>query len=77
MEIGTDSVEERVTGLATPTLIVWGGEDQIAHVKGSKILNGLMPRSRVIVMPDTGHLPILENPQECAGDYLRFRASIK
>jgi pimeloyl-ACP methyl ester carboxylesterase len=76
MEIGTDSVEERVTGLDMPTLIVWGGEDQIAHVKGSKILNDLMPRSRVIVMPNTGHLPILENPQECAGDYLEFRDSM-
>lgn len=76
MEIGTDSIEDRVTGLATPTLIVWGSEDQVAHVEGSKILNGLMPRSQVIVIPHTGHLPILENPLESAGDYLKFRASI-
>jgi len=72
-----DSVAARVTGLTVPTLIVWGGEDRIVHVDSAKILNRLMPRSRVIIMPKTGHLPMLENPRQSALDYLTFRTSLE
>jgi len=75
-EIATDSVESRVTGLAIPTLIVWGSDDRIVSIEASKILNKLMPRSQVIIMPDTGHLPMFENPKKTAQDYLKFRASL-
>ena len=76
-EITADSVEPRVTGLTVPALIVWGSEDRILHAGSAKILNRLMPRSRVILMPKTGHLTMLENPQQSARDYLMFRASLQ
>lgn len=75
-EIATDSVEQRVTGLATPALVVWGNEDRLLSVEASKILTKLMPRSRVIVMQHTGHLPMFESPEQTAQDYLKFRASL-
>lgn len=74
MEMITDSVEQRVTGLATPALVVWGSEDRLLNVEASKILNKLMPRSQVIVMQHIGHLPMFENPKQSAQDYLKFRA---
>ena len=76
-EITADSVEPRVTGLAVPALIVWGSEDRIIHPESAKILNRLMPCSRVILMPKTGHLPMFENPRQSARDYLTFRASLQ
>ncbi|MCX5819711.1 MAG: alpha/beta hydrolase [Deltaproteobacteria bacterium] len=76
-EITADSVEPRVTGLTVPALIVWGGEDRVLHPESAKILNRLMPRSRVILMPKTGHTPMFENPQQSARDYLTFRASLQ
>jgi len=76
-EITTDSVEQRVAGLETPALIVWGSEDQVLNVEASKILKKLMPRSQVIVMQHIGHLPMFENPKQSAQDYLRFRALLK
>jgi pimeloyl-ACP methyl ester carboxylesterase len=75
-EVMTDSVEQRVTGLATPALIVWGSEDRLLNVEASKILNKLMPRSQVIVMQHIGHLPMFENPKQSAQDYLKFRATL-
>jgi pimeloyl-ACP methyl ester carboxylesterase len=75
-EITTDSVEQRVAGLETPALIVWGSEDQVLNVEATKILKKLMPRSQVIVMQHIGHLPMFENPKQSAQDYLRFRASL-
>jgi pimeloyl-ACP methyl ester carboxylesterase len=74
-EMVTDSVEQRITGLPTPALIVCGSDDRLLNVETSKILNKLMPRSQVIVMQNIGHLPMLENPKQSAQDYLRFRVS--
>ena len=75
-QLGADSVEERVTGLSTPALIVWGGQDRAIHVATAEVLHRLMPRSQVIIMPGIGHLPMIERPQQSADDYLRFRASL-
>ncbi|WP_420472689.1 alpha/beta fold hydrolase [Noviherbaspirillum sp. ST9] len=75
-KIATDSVEQRVTGLQTPTLIVWGDGDRVIHVGTAEVLHKLMPRSQVVVMPGVGHLPMIERPKESAEDYLRFRAAV-
>lgn len=76
-EIVADSVEQRVTGLAMPALIVWGSEDRLLSVETSKILNKLMPCSQIIVMQHTSHVPMIENPKQSAQDYLKFRVSLK
>jgi pimeloyl-ACP methyl ester carboxylesterase len=71
-----DDLESRIAGLATPTLIVWGEDDRVFHVATAEILRGLLPNSRVVVMPGVGHVPMMERPRQCAEDYLRFRASL-
>jgi triacylglycerol lipase len=35
-----------------------------------------MPNSVVIIMPDMGHVPMLEAPARSAGDYIAFRDSL-
>lgn len=75
-QLAADSVEERVTGLATPTLIVWGEQDRAIHVATAGVLHKLMPNSQVVLMPGIGHLPMIERPQQSAEDYLRFRAAL-
>lgn len=75
-QITDDSIEQRVKGLATPALIVWGKNDRVINVATAGILQMLMPNSKVILMPDTGHVPMLERPQRSAEDYLAFRRSL-
>jgi pimeloyl-ACP methyl ester carboxylesterase len=75
-QLKADSVEERVTGMATPTLIVWGEKDRAINVATANVLHKLMPNSQVVIMPGIGHLPMIEQPQQSAEDYLRFRASL-
>lgn len=74
-QIATDSVVQRVTGLTTPALIVWGQQDRAINVATAEVLHKLMPRSQVIVMPGVGHLPMVERPKQSAEDYRRFRAA--
>jgi pimeloyl-ACP methyl ester carboxylesterase len=75
-QITADSLEGRVAGLRSPTLIVWGEEDRAIHVATAEVLHKLLPASQVIILPGIGHLPMLERPRQTANDYLRFRASL-
>jgi triacylglycerol lipase len=60
---------------AIPALVVWGEQDRILHPSGAAALAQLFPRSRTVMMPGIGHLPMLEAPRQTARDYLDFRRS--
>lgn len=75
-QLAADSVEARVRGLRTPALIVWGAQDRVLHPGSAGILNMLLTRSEVVLMPGVGHLPMFEQPEKSALDYLQFRARL-
>ncbi len=75
-QVEQDSVEKLIRGLAIPALVVWGAQDRILHPGTAGVLQMLLTRSEVIMMPGIGHLPMLEAPEKCALDYLRFRATL-
>lgn len=75
-QLAEDSVEQRVRGLATPTLIVWGAQDRVLHPGGAGILQMLLTRSEVVLMQGVGHIPMFEQPEKSALDYLQFRAKL-
>ncbi|WP_342118579.1 alpha/beta fold hydrolase [Pseudoduganella sp. OTU4001] len=56
-----------------PALIVWGTEDRILSPQGAAAMQGLMPRSEVLMMEGIGHLPMLEAPRRTARDFLAFQ----
>jgi pimeloyl-ACP methyl ester carboxylesterase len=76
-QLSADSAEKYVTGLKTPTLIVWGDKDRVINPATADILHKLMPRSEVIMVKGLGHLPMIENPRLSAEDYLKFRDKIE
>ena len=71
-QIKSDSVEERVTGLETPTLLVWGVEDRVLNVGATDVLEQLMQNVTTIKMEGIGHLPQLEAPKQTAEDLKAF-----
>jgi pimeloyl-ACP methyl ester carboxylesterase len=66
------ALEVTLAGLTTPTLIVWGAEDRVLHVSGASILESVLPEGKAVVMEETGHIPVIEKPEETAKLYLRF-----
>ena len=72
-QIATDSVDDAVKGLATPTLITWGAEDRALSVGTVPVLKTLLPNAQAVVMPHVGHAPMIERPQQSAEDYVHFR----
>ena len=65
-------LQDVMTGLPVPTLIVWGAQDRVLHVSGARILELVIPGARVEVMDAVGHLPMIEKPEKTAGLYLHF-----
>ena len=55
-------VRERLPEIACPTLIVWGDRDRLIPVRDAHLFAELIPDSRLVVFPDTGHLAMLERP---------------
>jgi 4,5:9,10-diseco-3-hydroxy-5,9,17-trioxoandrosta-1(10),2-diene-4-oate hydrolase len=57
-------IRERLGEIACPTLIVWGDRDRLIDVRDADVFAELIPNSRKVVFGDTGHMSMLERPEE-------------
>jgi len=46
-----------------PTLLLWGRDDAVSPVTHGTTMAARMPRSRLVVLDDCGHLPTIERPE--------------
>jgi len=69
-------LEPLLGDIRQPTLIIWGEFDRVLDVSSIEVMQPLLPQAEVIVMPDTGHLPMLERPAATAAHYLEFLAEL-
>jgi len=76
-EIGLESptLEDRLSRIRAPTLIVWGQDDRILNPAAAGALQARIARAEVDLMAATGHLPMIERPRATARAYLRFLAA--
>jgi pimeloyl-ACP methyl ester carboxylesterase len=51
-------------GVRTPTLLVWGREDAIVPLDSGEIYQHAIPRARLAVIPNCGHMAEMEKPAE-------------
>ncbi|OYT33164.1 carboxylesterase [Archaeoglobales archaeon ex4484_92] len=59
-----------------PTLIIVGEDDRLTPVKYSKFFNQYIPNSKLVIVPDSGHMVMLEKPNEVNRSILEFVKSI-
>ncbi|MEN9937413.1 MAG: hypothetical protein RLZZ387_3992 [Chloroflexota bacterium] len=57
-------LRQRLVGLKTPTLLVWGDSDHIADRAGAEDVARLLPNARIVTLARCGHLPHQERPEE-------------
>lgn len=55
--------------IQAPVLIIWGDSDRILDVGGVSALQRHLKDHRTVIMEKTGHVPMLEKPQETASHY--------
>jgi pimeloyl-ACP methyl ester carboxylesterase len=53
---------EKIKSISTPTLIIWGEEDQLIDVSNAYLFKKDIQKSELVVIPKTGHVPMEENP---------------
>lgn len=53
---------DRLAGVETPTLIVWGRDDMIVPVADAGGYSSLLRNSQTVILADTGHCAMLERP---------------
>ena len=79
-QIVTDNVEERAKVIAEydiPTLVVWGDKDQVIKPETMELIKDIIPQAEIIMMPNVGHVPMIEAVKQTANDYKKFRATLK
>ena len=56
-------IRDRLGEIACPTLIVWGAEDKLVPARDADEFARLIPNSRKVVWPETGHVAMIERPE--------------
>jgi pimeloyl-ACP methyl ester carboxylesterase len=56
-------LEARLAKLGTPTLVIWGQDDQVMPAENGLALAELQPSARLVLLPDTGHNVQQDSPQ--------------
>jgi pimeloyl-ACP methyl ester carboxylesterase len=65
-------LEPALKGLPVRTLVLWGDHDRLVDVSGAKILGAILPNATVVVLPNVGHVPMIEKPEASARAFLEF-----
>ena len=68
-----EAVDGQLGGITIPTLIVWGEHDELLPLAQGRRFAAEIPGARLVVVPDTGHAPMIETPPAflaALGDFL-------
>ena len=65
-------VKDHTATLKMPTLILWGDQDHLIPVAMAQVWRGLIPGSKLVVYPKTGHIPMEEVAPQSAADVRAF-----
>ena len=65
-------LEPLLADIEVPVLILWGEHDRVLDVSSIEVMRPLLPDAEVVIMKETGHLPMIERPAETAEHYLGF-----
>ena len=66
------ALERRLQRLKCPTLVVGGSNDRLIPNEMSDKFAEVLPNSRLVRIPETGHEPCLERPRELVDELLLF-----
>jgi pimeloyl-ACP methyl ester carboxylesterase len=65
----------RLSSVTAPTLLIWGRDDCFLPLSAGEALHRTIPGSRLVVIPDAGHLPMWERPDKVNRLITKFLSS--
>lgn len=60
----TKQNQEKLKSIQTPTLLIWGAKDNWIPLDNGKRMESILPNSKLVVLGNSGHVPMEENPEE-------------
>jgi len=73
---GVGTLDDRLGEITAPTLVMWGEQDRLVHPSTAQAWVDGIPGARLLRYPNSGHMPMLEEPRRTATDYRAFLAAI-
>jgi pimeloyl-ACP methyl ester carboxylesterase len=68
----TNAVSAHIADIKAPTLILWGAQDHLIPVEAAAKFHAAIPGSKLIIYPNTGHIPQEEVADRSAADVRTF-----
>jgi pimeloyl-ACP methyl ester carboxylesterase len=59
-------LESRLGSIDVPTLVLWGADDGVVPRAHGERYAERIPDAKLVIVPEVGHLPVLETPEEIA-----------
>ena len=72
---GYNFLSNWIQKIECPTLVVWGEQDKILGTKDASRFEQTIPNNQLIWIPECGHVPHLEKPQETAAAIMSFQGA--
>ena len=74
---GIDILEDRLSEVKSPTLIIWGEDDKILHVSGAEKFQRELRDGRVMTLRECGHVVFFDQPQATRQAFRAFLREVK
>jgi pimeloyl-ACP methyl ester carboxylesterase len=68
----SEDLHRRLQGADRPVLVVWGAQDPYVPVRWAERQRETFPRAEVVVLPDSGHWPMVDSPVAVEQPVLAF-----
>ena len=65
-------LQPALSTLDPPTLVIWGAHDPAVPVEQAERQRESFPSAEIVVLPDSGHWPMLDDPAGVAAALLPF-----
>ncbi|WP_373033367.1 alpha/beta fold hydrolase [Sulfurovum sp.] len=66
------NVSAEAKNIDIPTLILWGEKDRMTHVDDAALFHKTIKGSKMVILKEIGHVPILEDPEQTADEVDKF-----
>jgi pimeloyl-ACP methyl ester carboxylesterase len=72
MQTNEPPLSVRLPNITAPALIIWGDQDRVLHVSCADLFCKGIKSSEVMIIPGSGHMPLVENAGVCSKAWLAF-----
>ena len=74
--VGYQPLETHLANIGTPTLIMWGDDDQVFHPSAAEIFHQGIAGSQIAIL-EAGHVPMIELPDQSADMVMAFIGGVE